>query len=123
MSVKVIIYCCLSVSLATFGSFLPVIIRSFGYSKLDAQLMTIPVYACAGVAVIALGWSSDRFKTRGVFLIGVFTTAGVGWLLLLVSRSQRLSFAATFLVGIGTYPSVIITQAWMNSTIIGYTKR
>lgn len=55
--------------------------------------------------------------------MAAFTISAVGWLLLIVSKSSHLSFAATFLIGIGTYPSVVITQAWMNSNIIGYTRR
>jgi hypothetical protein len=28
-----------------------------------------------------------------------------------------------YLIGIGTYPSVILTQSWMNSNIVGFTRR
>ncbi|OKL55581.1 hypothetical protein UA08_09178 [Talaromyces atroroseus] len=39
------------------------------------------------------------------------------------SSSRNLSFGSTFLVGMGTYPAVVLIQSWMNSNIIGFTKR
>lgn len=123
MTIAVFIYCCLSVSLATFSTFLPVIIKSFGYSTLHTQILAVPVFICAAASVLLFGWASNHFKKRGIFLMAAFTISAVGWLLLIVSKSSHLSFAATFLIGIGTYPSVVITQAWMNSNIIGYTRR
>lgn len=121
---QVVIYCCLNVSLAAFSSFLPVVIKSFGFSTLRTQILTIPVFVCAAAALLLFGSLSDHFKKRGIFLITVFGIAALGYLLLLAGNSSRwLSFAATFLVGIGTYPCVVITLAWVNSNFIGYTRR
>ncbi|KAL1962679.1 hypothetical protein VTN77DRAFT_9313 [Rasamsonia byssochlamydoides] len=121
---SVVIYCCINVSLAAFSSFLPVVIKSFGCSTLQTQTLTIPVFICAGVALLIFGFLSDYCKKRGIFLVTVFAIAALGYLLLLVSHSsRRLSFAATFLIGIGTFPCVVITQAWINGNLIGYTKR
>jgi predicted MFS family arabinose efflux permease len=113
----------MNISLACFSSFLPVMLNLLGFSTLRTQLMTIPVYVVTGVFTIALCALSDRLRKRGVFLIIAFLLAAVGWLLLIVSNSRNLSFAATFLVGMGTYPSVVLIQSWMNSNVIGFTKR
>ncbi|KAJ8103705.1 putative pantothenate transporter [Lipomyces tetrasporus] len=117
------VYSCTNISGACFSSFLPIIIRLLGYSTLKTQLLTIPVYVVTGVFTIIVCTCSDRFRKRGIFLIGSFLLAAVGWLLLIVSSSRNLSFGGTFLVGMGSYPSVVLIQSWMNSNVIGFTKR
>lgn len=116
-------FACGNISLASFSTFLPVILRELGYSKLDAQLLTLPVYAVAAVSVLTMAFFSDRFKRRGYFMIGVFALLFTGWLLLLVSKSRRLSFAATFLIGAGAYPSIVLTFSWTLNNYAGFTRR
>lgn len=113
----------MNVGLASFGAFLPVLLRSFGYSALKTQLYTIPIYVVVGASILAVGFLSDRFKKRGIFLILGYSIAGLGWLLLILSKSQHLSLAACFLIGLGTYPQVTLIQTWMNSNVLGFTKR
>jgi MFS family permease len=113
----------MNISLASFGGFLPVLLKSFGYSALKTQLYTIPIYTVVAASILVIGFLSDRFKKRGLFLILCYSIAGLGWLLLLVSKSLHLSFAACFLIGLGTYPQVVLIQTWMNSNVLGFTKR
>lgn len=116
-------YCMMNVSLAASSSFLPLIIRSFGYSSSKTQLLTIPVYTCSAISTLFFGCLSDRLKRRGILLVLCFTIAAVGWIVLVASELTALSYAGTFLVGIGTYPTVVLIQSWQNSNVIGYTKR
>ncbi|KAF2171485.1 hypothetical protein M409DRAFT_18602 [Zasmidium cellare ATCC 36951] len=118
-----IIYSCANMSLASFSTFLPLILRTLGYSTLDAQLLTIPVYVVATISVLAITYFSDRYKNRGYFLIGTFAWLVAGWLILLVSTNQHLSFAGTFLVGAGTYPTVVLGFSWVLNNCAGFTKR
>ncbi len=116
-------YCCLNVSLASFSTFLPVILATFKFNTLESQSLTIPVFAVAAISTIVLSIASDRFKRRGLFAVAAFSIAGAGWLILLVSKSNKLSYAGTFFIGIGTYPLVPLVQGWMYSNVIGFTKR
>ena len=113
----------MNVSLSGVSSFLPLIVKSFGYSNVTTQLLTVPVYVAAGIATIAFACVSDKLRKRGVLLAVSFSIASLGWLLLLVSKSQALSLAACFLTSIGTYPAVVLIQSWQASNMIGYTKR
>jgi MFS family permease len=113
----------MNISLTAFSSFLPLIIKSFGYGSLKAQLLTVPVFICAGLSTLVIGFISDKMKRRGILLILGFATAAVGWIILIISKSTGLSYAGTFLVGAGTYPTVVLIQSWQNSNVIGYTKR
>ena len=110
-------------SQAAWSQFLPVIVRLNGYSSTQVQLMTMPVYIAAGVSAIALGYLSDRFRVRGVFLAGAFAVTAAGWLILLISKNKNLSYASTFLIGIGSTPTVILEMAWLNNNVVGYTKK
>lgn len=120
---QAIIYGCLNASLAAFAGFLPVILQSFGYDSLHTQLLVVPIYVCAATAILIFAFISDRFRMRGILLIVSFCMAATGWIMIIVSQSRELSFAATFLVGMGSYPLVIISVAWVNNNVIGFTKR
>jgi hypothetical protein len=117
------IYMATNVSLAAFSNFLPVMIKNFGYSALDTNLMTIPVWVCSGIFIIITGVVSDRLQKRGTILLISFAIAGIGWTILLASKSQWVEFVGTLFIGSGTLPQVVLCQAWMNSNMIGYTKR
>lgn len=121
----VILYCCTNVNLASFSGFLPLIIKSLGYKAVHAQVLTIPVFAAAFISTLFFGFASDRMKRRGGFLITCYVLAAVGWIILLVAGVERkhLAFGGTFIIGIGTYPTVILSLSWMNSNVIGFTKR
>ena len=99
------------------------ILREVGYSKLDAQLLTLPVFAVAAISTLAMAFFSDRLRRRGYFMIGVFALLFMGWLMLLVSKSRHLSFAATFLIGAGAYPSIVLTFSWTINNYAGFTRR
>ena len=114
---------CTMMSQTAWSQFLPVIIKLNGYSTTQTQMMTIPVYAAAGVAAIAVGYLSDRFRSRGLFVVGCFSVTAAGWLILILSHNKNLSYAGTFLIGMGSTPSVILELAWLNNNIIGYTKK
>jgi MFS family permease len=110
-------------SQTAWSQFLPVIIKQNGYSTTQTQIMTIPVYVAAGVAAIAIGYLSDRCRSRGLFVIGSFSVTAAGWLILILSKDKNLSYAGTFLIAMGSTPSVILEMAWLNNNIIGYTKK
>lgn len=116
-------YCMMNISLSGFSSFLPLIVRSFGYTTVTTQILTVPVYVATAISTIGFAVASDRLKRRGHFLTASFTIAGLGWLLLIVSNSQGLSLAGCFMAGMGTYPTVVLIQAWQTSNVIGFTKR
>ena len=107
------------------GGFLPLIVKSLGYKSYHAQLLTIPVLAAAWVSILVFGFASDRTKLRGVYLVTSYTVSAVGWIILLAAGIERksLAFGGTFVVAIGTYPTVILDLGWMNSNVIGFTKR
>lgn len=120
---QAIIYGTSNVSLAAFGNFLPVLLTSFGFTPIKTNLLTIPIWAFTAIFIIVTGIVSDRIRKRGVVLLVCFSVAAIGYIILLARPSKWVKFAASFLVGAGTYPQVTILQSWMNSNMIGYTRR
>jgi predicted MFS family arabinose efflux permease len=102
---------------------MPIILYNADHTPKEAQYLTIPVYGAAGVTTIAVGYLSDRYRKRGIFLVGCYAVATVGWVLLIATRNPNVNYAGTFLVGMGSMPTVILQLAWLNVNIIGYTKK
>ncbi|OQU99153.1 hypothetical protein CLAIMM_04827 [Cladophialophora immunda] len=70
------------------------------------------------------------FKDRRTYLYIIFYSCTnlslacfSSFLPVILSKSQHLSFAGCFFIGIGTYPSIIIGQVWLNNNTPGFTKR
>lgn len=105
------------------GSFLPLIVGSFGYSTLYTDLLTIPVWTFTAICVVFVGFYSDRIKQRGWLLCVCFAVTSIGLILLLAEPPKGGQLVAVFFIGAGTYPAVVLTQTWYASNMIGYTKR
>jgi Sec-independent protein secretion pathway component TatC len=65
-------------ALNTVQLFTPTIIQELGFTAAQAQLLTIPPFACGCVATIAVGLYSDKYNLRGPFIIGSCLIALVG---------------------------------------------
>lgn len=111
----------------SFGlsSFLPLIIKSFGYGTVATQLLTIPVYLWASAAYLFISWLSDRYQQRLAFMLpGVLLTA-IGYAVNLgVPASQRGAlYFSTFLIAPGIYIIVGLNCTWLLNSHAGYYKR
>lgn len=62
-----------------FLTFLPVIIRGFGYSSVRIQLLTVPVYIGASVVYILVAFASDYLRHRAYFMVPHAPITAVGY--------------------------------------------
>lgn len=108
-----------------FGTFLPVIIKGFGYSSIETQLLTVPVYIWASFMYITTSYLSDRKARRAVFMIPMALITATGYALLLgVSMdSAGALYFATFVTATGIYSIVGLNEAWVSNSNAGYHKR
>lgn len=123
MVILVGIFATVQINFACLSIFLPVIIKSFGYSTLHTQLFAIAVFVTGAVSTVAWGYFSDWLEKRAVCLLTLMAFDTVGWILLLASSSKGMSLAGCFLISIGAYPGIIMINAWTTSNIVGFTKR
>lgn len=61
-----IIQFCQDILLYGFSTFLPSILTSMGYDKLEANYLSIPVYIWGALAFVGVARISDKYKARGI---------------------------------------------------------
>nr|POE94507.1 putative transporter [Quercus suber] len=106
-----------------FSTFLPSIIKSMGYSTLQAQYLTIPVYVTGGLAFVLIAWISDRLSVRGPFLWLANSFGIVGYTLILCPTSHGVKYLGTFLCAIAVYSGPGINLAWLNVNMAPHYRR
>ncbi|KZS98503.1 MFS general substrate transporter [Sistotremastrum niveocremeum HHB9708] len=119
-----VIYFGLNNALASISAFLPTILKTFGFTNADAQLLTVAPYACATVVIVILSWLSDRLQTRGLVVASSCTIAAIGYILLLtVVSNVHVRYFAVFCITSGTYTSIGLVIAWFAHNLASETKR
>jgi hypothetical protein len=108
-----------------FSTFLPVIIRGFGFSSVRTQLLTVPVYIWASCVYIVVAFASDYFHSRAFFMVPLALITSVGYALQLgVSMSSTsVLYFATFVTATGIYCVVGLNVTWIINNNAGYFKR
>lgn len=113
--------------ICSFGlsSFLPLIIKSFGYDTVTTQLLTIPVFFWASCAYIVVSWMSDRWQQRALFMMPACLVTAVGYAVNLgVPTSERGAlYFSTFLIAPGVYMIVGLNCTWLLNSHAPYYKR
>lgn len=108
-----------------FGTFLPVIIRGFGYSSIKTQLLTVPVYIWASAVYLTIAYISDKINKRAVFMVPMALVTATGYALMLgVSmKTTGVQYFATFVTATGIYCVVGLNVTWVSNSNAGYFKR
>lgn len=121
--VGMICYCGCDMPLYAFALFLPSIINELGFKATPANLLTVPVYVFACIITCIVSFSADRFGRRGWFNVVFMCLGGIGYIILIASRSPALSYFAVYLATCGIYPVIPNTIAWVSNNVEGSYKR
>ncbi|KAI9149021.1 transporter [Paramyrothecium foliicola] len=117
----------MGVSVAGLGGtfFLPSILTEFGWKAREAQIRTIPIYACAAGCMLIGAWLSDRLKHRFGFIMtgAVMATIGYSMLLNQTDKSRDYKFGAVFPIFGGAYMITPMCLAWLQNNLSGQVKR
>ncbi|KAL8693391.1 MAG: hypothetical protein Q9218_001783 [Villophora microphyllina] len=108
------------------GSFFnATILRQVGWTSVNAQLLSVPIYALAALVAVIVGFLSDRLRHRYAFCMLGVCIATVGWSLLLAQDhiSVVAQYIALYLVTVGTYITSPLSIIWMNNNLGGHYKR
>ncbi|KAK2034861.1 major facilitator superfamily transporter [Colletotrichum zoysiae] len=118
-------FCC-NYSFAALSNFLPTIVKGMGYSSINAQGLTAPVYFAAFLCCLTAAFISDRYSKRG-YVVASFATLGtVGYLILTVVRDANrtgLRYAGIWFAACGIYPALVINVTWILNNQGGDSKR
>ncbi|KAF5136830.1 putative transporter [Metarhizium anisopliae] len=114
---------CQDILLYGFSTFLPSIIVSMGYSVIQAQYLSIPVYIFGGLCFLAVAFVSDRFCVRGPFLLLANIPGIVGYVLILCPTSNPVKFFGTFLCAVAVYNGPGLNLTWLNVNVAPHYRR
>ncbi|KAH7363015.1 high-affinity nicotinic acid transporter [Plectosphaerella cucumerina] len=107
-----------------FSSFLPSILRDgLGYSTLEAQYLSVPVYLLGGVSFFVAALIGDRWGLRGsaLFVLDIF--AVVGYAILLAVENSGVRYFACFMIALPLYCGPGLNETWIvNNTAPHYRR-
>ncbi|KAF2174077.1 hypothetical protein M409DRAFT_16350 [Zasmidium cellare ATCC 36951] len=108
-----------------FSTFLPTIIRGFGFSSVRTQLLTVPVYIWASIFYLVVAYVSDKVRRRAFFMSPLAIVTAIGYCMMLgidMDKTAVLYFA-TFVTATGIYCCVGLNVTWISNSNAGYYKR
>ncbi|KAH8994728.1 MFS general substrate transporter [Lactarius hatsudake] len=103
--------------------FTPSIIHDLGFSAANAQLLSVPPFACACVCTIIVTFYSDRLHLRGPFIVLCSTISMIGYVVAYVTSKPGPGYAATVIAASGAFPNVAISLVWAGGNAGGHMKR
>ncbi|KAH8894005.1 MFS transporter [Thozetella sp. PMI_491] len=107
---------------------LPTIVSSMGFQSANAQLLTIPPYACGAISSYILSVLADRYKWRMPFIVGPQLCVITAFAVLFSKAEQIRSNIALCYFGVclacfGMYPIFPGVNAWNVANQAGAAKR
>ncbi|GAA5982317.1 hypothetical protein JCM5350_006142 [Sporobolomyces pararoseus] len=111
------------VCLYGFSTFLPVIIRQLGFSTINSQLLTAPIYFWAAFVYLVGAYISDRKDIRYWLLLPAGSITCVGYAILVGTGNIGASLFACFACATGIYLCVGLHVSWLNANVAGVRKR
>ncbi|KXS94702.1 hypothetical protein AC578_10356 [Pseudocercospora eumusae] len=130
-----IMYIGIGVCIYATALFLPSILFSLGYSGIQANVRTIPIWLVAGVVTIIVGFASDWTKHRCGFMVLSAMVALIGLVILFCQGDTPtplepdagldvgVRYMACFFIASGTYAINPPLISWTSSSFAGHYKR
>ncbi|KAK4232545.1 major facilitator superfamily transporter [Podospora fimiseda] len=121
--IPALMYFSCNVSFSSLPVFLPVILNSMGFDRIQAQGLTAPPYFLAFLICIASTWLGDRIQQRGYIIITLSVTAGIGYVLLATREEVSVRYIGVFLAAAGVFPAIANILPWTLNNQGSDTKR
>jgi MFS family permease len=112
-----------SVAIFGFGTFLPTIIKGFGYNSFQANYLTIPVYATGAISLATQAYWSDRLKKRALFLWLSAIPVIVAYVICVGTPNKIAGYVAMFILVLGVYSVSCLMITWMATNLVPDYKR
>lgn len=105
--------------------FSPTILRQLGWTSVQAQYMTIPIYSFAFIFTVIVSILTDRLQHRYAFaMLGVFSST-IGYIILLLQAhfAIPIRYMAIFFVLTGSTITQPVVLVWLSNNMGGHVKR
>lgn len=122
----VLIYWGNSIPLYGFTYSAPTIILNLGYTSIEAQLLTVPIYVVGALSTVFFSYLSDRHQTRWPYILIPFSIAACAFIALLAIPHPKypgLTYGILFAIPAGTYPPIIGILSWVGNNLSPTWKR
>jgi hypothetical protein len=124
-----LIYIGITVSGYATALFIPSIVASLGYSGIQSQVHSIPIWVVAAVVTLGVSILTDRLKHRYGFIMFGVIFSSIGYIILLcqgppkAGLSPNVRYMAVFFVTAGCYIVQPVAIVWMANNLAGHYKR
>ncbi|KAH8689165.1 major facilitator superfamily domain-containing protein [Talaromyces proteolyticus] len=120
-----LVYLGITVSGYATALFIPSIVASLGYSGIEAQVHSIPVWIVAAVVTFGVSIATDRLKHRYGFIMFGVVFASIGYIVLLCEEpvNTHVRYMAVFFVTVGCYIVQPVAVVWLANNFSGHYKR
>ncbi|KAK5135774.1 hypothetical protein LTR08_004600 [Meristemomyces frigidus] len=113
-------------SFAGLSNFLPTIVKGLGYSSVNAQGLTAPVYFASFLCCVLAAVVSDKYGMRGFVIMFSATVGMIGYLLLAIiedSSQSHIRYFGVWLAVCGVFPALCINITWLINNNSSESKR
>lgn len=104
-------------SAAAVTSFIPTLVKTFGYDKVKSLLLVAPPYVFAAICAMSISISSDRRLERCGHLIVPLAFGMVGYIIAAATTTLAPRYFSLFLMLGGIYGGFNVAIAWVSSTV------
>ncbi len=107
----------LKTSAGAVTQFIPTLVHTFHFGKVQSLLMVAPPYVFAAIAAMAISISSDRARERCLHLVIPLGVGLVGFIVAASTNGLAPRYFSLFMILGGVYGCFDITYAWLSSTV------
>lgn len=104
-------------SAEALSAFVPTLVATFRFSKVNTLLMTSPPYVFAAIVSVALSISSDKLGDRYFHTVAPLSVSLIGFIVAAATTTLAPRYLSLFLILGGTYGCFDVTYAWLSSTV------
>jgi MFS family permease len=98
-------------------SFIPTLVATFHYSRVQTLLLVAPPYVFATLVALLVSYSSDRRRERSMHIIVPIFFGMAGFIIAASTTILAARYLSLFLMLAGVYGSYNVALAWISSTL------
>ncbi|EUC55188.1 MFS transporter [Rhizoctonia solani AG-3 Rhs1AP] len=112
-------YVCTAIPLSSLSLFLPTLVSGLGYTGLQAQLFTVPPYACAYIVTLVCAWLGDQHNMRSLVSSCCMLIASASFLAeaLLPDTAFKARYGVLCLATASTFACIAPSLGWLSSNL------
>ena len=103
--------------------FITTLLTGMGFNVRDALLLSAPPFVWSAIWGLSMGFASDRFRSRGIFVLINSFTVMLGLLITCYAPSNAARYAGLFVANGGATGGITGTLAFSANNVCSHSKR